>query len=303
MAEYAPFQQRKRMTRLGEAVAKALNAQPKSLLTNYEIYRELWRIFETGETPYLRSDTPNKEIFRRTRSLLRKEGIIRHDSDYSSLWRVMTKPDASPEDIICSVDPDCYISHLSAMQRYGITNRRPESLFITQPTPQARKQKLQQLMANDYGEALISHKSDIELARVLSHPRRIRGRHVAFHATKYFGEHVEVKGSFSRIATIGQTFLDMLDLPDHCGGIAHVLETWSEHARTYLEEVISAVDATDKPILKVRAGYVLDEHLAFDDSRIQSWLHFAQRGSSRVLNAGKPFNSNHSEKWMISINV
>ena len=303
MSEYAPFQQRKRMTRLGETLAGMLNAQPNPLLTNYELYRELWKIYETGDVSYLRGDVPSKEVFRRTRTLLRKEGIIRQDSDYAALWRVMSKPDASPEDIVGSIDPDCYISHMSAMQRYGLTNRRPEALFLTQPTPQIRRQRLNEIMTDDYGQALLDHGDEIEHPKALTHPVRVRGRAIVFHATKFYGEHVDIKGSFSRIATIGQTFLDMLEMPDHCGGIAHVLDAWSEHARTYLEEIITCVDAVEKPILKVRAGYIFDERLGIADSRVHGWLALAQRGSSRVLNPGKPFSAEHSEKWMLSLNV
>lgn len=189
------------------------------------------------------------------------------------------------------------------MQRYGLTNRRPEALLLTQPTPQIRRQMLNEMMEGDYGEALLTHGEEIEHPKAFSHPGRVRGRAIVFHATKFFGDCLTVKGTFSRISTIGQTFLDMLEMPDHCGGIIHVLDRWSEHARTYLEEIIVRVEASEKPILKVRAGYILDECLAIDDARVRKWLTFAQRGSSRVLNPGKPFSSEHSEKWMLSINV
>ena len=128
MEKSPPFQQRKRMTRLGEVLARQLVKQKKPLLSNYEIFRFLWEIYEAGGVKYLRGETPTKEIFRRTRQILRSEGLIRQDSDYTSLWRVMSKPDAPAEDIICSIDPYCYISHLSAMQRYGC-------LLYTSPSP------------------------------------------------------------------------------------------------------------------------------------------------------------------------
>lgn len=303
MSNLAPFQHRKRMTRLGEALASVLDKQPKPLLTSYDLYRELWKVYERGEVSHLRGEIPSRDVFRRTRRLLRKEGIIRQDSDYSALWRVMSKPDAPAEDIICSVDADCYISHMSAMQRYGLTNRRPEALFLTQPTPQIRRQRLNAMMAEDYGEALPDYGDEIEHPKAISHPVRVRGRAIVFHTTKYFGDHVQIRGSFSRIATIGQAFLDTLELPDHCGGIAHVLDAWSEHARTYIEEIITCVNAVEKPIIKVRAGYILDERLGIEDARVQKWSTFAQRGSSRVLNPGKPFAAEHSEKWMLSLNV
>jgi predicted transcriptional regulator of viral defense system len=105
------------------------------------------------------------------------------------------------------------------------------------------------------------------------------------------------------MSTIGQTFLDTLDNPERCGGIAHVLDIWSQHARTYLEEIIDRIERTEKPILKIRAGYILEEHLGLSEARVETWVQMAQRGSSRVLNPGKPFASIFSEKWMLSLNV
>ena len=43
--------------------------------------------------------------------------------------------------------------------------------------------------------------------------------------------------------------------------------------------------------------------MGIENQKVESWTRFAQRGSSRVLVAGKPFVSDHSEKWMLSINA
>ncbi|WP_417610987.1 hypothetical protein [Parasphingorhabdus sp.] len=287
----------------GEAVARALDAQEKPLLTNGDLYRVMWQVFEQGDVKYLRGDMMTKSAFRRTRYQLSREGIIREDNDYRSCWRVMTKADAPAEDIICSVDSFCYVSHISAMQQYGLTNRRPNALHMTRPTDTMRRSWLKADAEEFFGEPYKENFKEIEQPKAVVHRERVRGRPVQFTVTRKFGDHLPIKGRIAKIATIGQTFLDMLDEPDACGGMAHVLKIWPKHGRTYLDEIMSIVDRSDRPILKVRAGYILDEVMGVGDERIEKWLKLAQRGSSRVLNSGKPFMSDHSEKWMLSLNV
>lgn len=298
-----PFQQRKRMTLVADTLAHSLNSQSKPVLSNYDIFRELWVIYRSGKVKYLRGDTPSRDLFRRTRILLRNEGIIRQDNDYNSHWRLVDKPEASAEDIVCSVDPFCHIAHLSALQRYGLTNRRPEHLMLVEPTPVLRRKLFREMMDRDYCDVPEYPSIDIEPAKAVMHPRKVRGRPVWIDTTKFSSDQVQIKGSLSRIASVGQTFLDTIDSPDLNGGMSHVLDIWAEHAKTYLEEIIERITRAEKGICKVRAGYILEEHIGIIDPRISAWASFAQRGSSRVLDPGKPFATTFSEKWMLSLNV
>lgn len=119
------------------------------------------------------------------------------------------------------------------------------------------------------------------------------------------GTMANIRDSHARITTIGQTFIDMLDRPDACGGMNHVLRVWDEHADLYVDQIVEAANQHPRPIVKIRAGYLLDERLgvALDDERIQAWTRYAQRGGSRILDPDADFSSEYSEKWMLSLNV
>lgn len=110
-----------------------------------------------------------------------------------------------------------------------------------------------------------------------------------------------IRGSVVRIAAIGETFAQMLDRPELCGGMEHIIEVWDTHAEIYLEGIILAANQAKESIIKVRAGYLLEERLGLRDDRISAWPAYAQRGGSRKLDASAPYVSSFSEKWMISL--
>ena len=82
-----------------------------------------------------------------------------------------------------------------------------------------------------------------------------------------------------------------------------MLNVWKKHAGKYLKEIISTIDECDTKIVRIRAGYVLDELLGNNHPSIDKWLKVAQRGGSRLLDPEKPYTPSYSEKWMISLNV
>ncbi|WP_247891816.1 hypothetical protein [Azospirillum argentinense] len=159
-------------------------------------------------------------------------------------------------------------------------------------------------MRQDYGADYASGQAGIPLQRV-RFSDIIRRREVRRHTTQHPGNWRQVRGSWVRVSTIGQTFLDMVENPTWCGGMAHVLEVWAEHASIFIEEIITSVDGASTKLTKVRAGYLLQERLslAISDSRVEGWKRFAQRGGSQKLDPEGDYAPVFSPTWMISLNV
>lgn len=293
-----------KLTRAAKALIEKLEFVNTSIITDYQLFHLLRELYKNPEGLYLRGKTLTVPNYRTTRNLLIRARIITRDKDYNSTYQILAKQDMSAEDVICSVDPFCYVSHLSAMQLYGLTNRRPEALHLTIPDQVNLKQKIKEKMELDYGEKLdILPEGCVHKLNAVHHPHIVRKRKLNILASIHYGQCLQKRGSQTRMATIGQTFLNMLEEPERCGGMSHALDVWQEHAQTYLQDIINTVDQASKPIQKVRAGYILNEMLCIEKPEILKWLDFAQRGSSRVLDPSKPFKNKFSEKWMLSINV
>lgn len=298
-------------TRLATAVLDGLVADGEAVTTRYEIWRRLLQIWDTPKGRGLfRGETPGTvHVKRVVKNLILTHGLT-SDPDYGrNIYRVPGLGNVPAEEVFALATPFGYVTHLSAMQRWGLTDRRPEALHLTLPAAPAARRLAEERMAGD--RRSVPDADIADNAVPLTNPRPpaiLRGRRTVTVTAKELGRWIRVRGGHTRLATVGQTFLDMLDRPDLCGGMAHVRDVWREHADIHLEEIAASIDDAGSPIVKVRAGYLLDELLGLgNDARaaeqIAGWLRFAQRGSSRVLDPSKPFATDHSEKWMLSLNV
>ena len=292
----------RRLTRAGRHLAGLLEDNGKPVLSQFDFFRFIWRMYResSGKGLYLRSNTPGQVDYIRLKSILRDANVIGTDPDYGArLIRVLSISDLPAEDIICLLDPTCYVSHLSAMQRWGLTDRSPEALMLTRPDRKETAERLRTQRA----KALAEDETNPFPSTIVGHPPYVRGRRVRLLESKDSGMHLTSRGSSVRLSTVGQTFLDMLQKPDLCGGMYHVLDVWEEHAETYLNDIVAAVETASSGIVKSRAGYILEERQGLHHPGIERWKESGQRGGSRKLDPAKEFAPTFSATWMISLNV
>ncbi|NRP85226.1 hypothetical protein GFPCMMHI_01111 [Ensifer adhaerens] len=304
--------------KIQNAIQQVLVDRGFPIIAEYDLFRILRDLHFAGEYNgkklRLTRHPPDRTRYRNIVSRLLSDRYLRPDPDfypsedwvpynrgsnYARVFRVSDVPDGTAEDITALVDPFCYISHLSAMQRYNLTNRIPNALSLS--TPKKWNVARDEKMRADYDDVPVN--DYIAPLSQLTWPNIIRRRQVVLHKTVRGPVVKAIRGSVARIAAIGETFVQMLDRPELCGGMEHVIEVWDNHAETYLDEIFDAVDHAEESIIKVRAGYLLEERIGIRDSRISTWAAFAQRGGSRKLDASAPYVSSYSEKWMISLNA
>ena len=199
-------------------------------------------------------------------------------------------------------DPTCHVSHLSAMQRWGLTDRSPNALILTRPDRESAAAQLHARMAElpDAGEV------DCPVLKVIKHPARVRRRTVHVHESKAAGEILRSRGEEVRLSTIGQ------DLSRHAAQTRFVRAeclTCSMSGRRMRRPILKrssrvAVDGSPSSLVKSRAGYIIEERLgACAHPAVEPWKALGQRGGSRKLDPARDFSPEFSETWMISLNV
>lgn len=293
-----------------KSIEDALLEQDAPIITFYEFFLLGLSLFRKGEWAGEKlKRMPNDWDVDRARNALRRlenNQVLALDRDFkSNVWKVVQSTrSGAAEEIACIADPFCYVSHLSAMERYGLTNRSPQALHLTTPANALWRAKRDEKMNSDLGGQGGDYSS--HLAPLLVRPGiqdQVRRRPVIVHETKHPAEAVPVRGERTRISSIGRTFVDMLSEPNLCGGMTHVLEVWSDHAERWAEKIIESTDHSHSKIVKVRAGYIFNDVLRIENPKIDGWKEFAQRGGSRKLDPEAEYAPTFSEKWMISINV
>lgn len=303
--------------RFSEGLRLRLQDFEQPVFTDYQLFQIVLGLLETRHVgdysiDIRTHDITNEAVKRRIVQEAKGSSAIALDRDFAHspgatpafpkrVWINVAAGGGTAEQVACIVDPFCYISHLSAMQIYGLTDRNPRDLTITIPGRSAWRE----LSAAMDDEARGGRNGAWAKPVHITLPKRLRKRGIRTISKEHLSRAPVTRADgHSRIAPIEQCFVDMLTEPDMCGGMAHCIEAFREHAPVFLDEIAAAVEADSRPIVKVRAGYILDELLAIERPELDAWAAFAQRGGSRKLDPKAPFDGGtFSEKWMLSLNV
>lgn len=294
--------------KLNKAITLSLINTDLSAFSEYTIAVAIFRLYlskqyDGEDIEKITRDYATLPIIRSKIKALVDDGIL--TEVFKGAYTLTSNNKIQPADIACSVDPFCYVSHLSAMEFHGITDRIPSKLHLTTlPNNRWKEQALAQ-MEKDLGEEYTSYYSESLPKLTKKLPGSIYKTELLVSKTTgtHTGAYKIIHDRSMRVSTIGRTFLEMIVKPDLCGGIRHVIDVYKEFAPKYLRLIVTEIDRHGKKIDKIRAGYILDEIVHTEHEVIDSWVDLRSRGGSMKLDASAEYHHEYSEKWWISLNL
>ena len=292
-----------------DALALRIRTECKApVISNYQLSAELLKLVTEGKYSGRALAIPKRPVDRRMfyearRSLIEKGQLIQDKQLPNTYLRFPERKSAEAIEVLCAIDPFGHIAYMSAMVYHGLTNRLPRVIYFITPDSITWQKQAAERMTRDLGDLednfRASELPDLRHTRI----KKLEGMIIETFKTKELGGWRHARDAAIRVTTLGRTFLQMLQRPDLCGGIQHVMDIYREHAELNLSSIISEFSQSGAKIDRVRAGYILEDRCGISDPRIDAWAKDASRGGSRKLDPQAEYMPKFSEKWCISINV
>lgn len=294
---------------LVQAIARAIARQGLTILTPPRLGVLVFRAVSSGRLDEMALDRLGAKPSRAhydfvlesllTYGVLVQIGSVRHPVAFTVLGRASV----TAGEVACAIDPFAYVSHFSAMEYHGLTDRVFQSVYLTSPGSHQWQGLALELLQKELGESSDTYVNSGMPTLTRAIPSRILGKEIVVTHRSHLGAYRRLPETELRVATVGRTFFDMLREPHLCGGMPHVLDIFRDNAERNLSLITAEIDRHGKPIDKVRAGYILDEVCRLRSPEIDSWRMFVKRGGSRRLVAANEYSSEFSEKWALSLNA
>ena len=296
--------------KLSQATASHLLDLDQPVISDYEISILIFSLltkkrFHGQKLEITDNDSSYSLQVKNVITSLKEFGIIEPHKDFpkGKVFRITGKKSYTAGDIVCAVDPFAYVSHISAMDFHGLTERIPKVLYVSSPSPHEWTESGRKKMEKDSKGHIKDYlREDLpRLTRILY--QKIEKHPIIQYSSIHRGAFRKIEGRSMRVSTIGRTFLDMVREPDYCGGTRHVAEIFRDFGPQYKKIIIDEISRHGTKIEKARTGYYFEEICHIEDSSFDEWVSEAQRGGSRKLDPKNEFSPNFSERWCLSINV
>lgn len=291
---------------LNEALKRILiEEHQKPTISKYELISYIYKLYEDRTFQGLTIGKislpePDYRVITRNIEELKNKSII---SQYLGLpiYFITSKRPPTAQQFLCSINPFCYLSYLSAMEWHGITDRIPHTIDAKTCSPANYRELISKQIEKDFPNT--NSKYQLTVPRVTKIPSFNKKKFQLHQSSAYKQPKEIIDSGGVRVANLGETFLDMLKKPNLCGGFLHVLDIFEEYAEEYLTLIVKTIDQKGNSMDKARAGYILEEKCQLSHRTIEKWKATVQRGGSRKLVPENDYKDVYSETWCISINI
>ena len=143
---------------LSKALTLSIGSLEEPVITQYRLAVIVHHFYRTksfqGEgLRQLQKDRATVNEFNHVVRNLLTVGILQEHPNFGRrAFRILGRKDPDPIEIACTIDPFCFVSHLSAMSHHGLTNRLPAKLFVSSPAPKQWLSEASNLMSKDLGD-------------------------------------------------------------------------------------------------------------------------------------------------------
>lgn len=296
-------------TPIANALALELNRLRTPVILMHDVARAAWALYKKkeheGRQLHVQRSSLDRPAFMRVVRALQYAGTLQPVAGFSpeSVASLIGRDTNDRNAMVCTLDPFCFLSHLSAMEFHGLTDRFPEVLYVSSPGRKEWGEQAQARMQKDLGQDWEAFKdTGLPLLRRIE-ITRINRKPVHRYSSSHLGAFRAIKDSPVRVATLGRTFLDMLRVPDLCGSMQHVIAVYRQHAEGYRRLILDELEQHGSAIEKARAGFLFEEVCKITDPRLDLWAAQVIRGGSRKLDASAEYAPEFSQRWALSINV
>jgi hypothetical protein len=141
-----------------QALAIELGKIGSPVVLRYDMARIAWHLYKVrayeGHPLAIKLDDLDMRAFSRIEKTLRNNGLLKSFPDiyYQGGYCLIGGNLNDHNSVICSIDKFCYLSHLSAMEFHGLTDRLPEKIYVSTPANDEWKTLANKRMEKDFGE-------------------------------------------------------------------------------------------------------------------------------------------------------
>lgn len=170
--------------------------------------------------------------------------------------------------------PDGVISYWSALNKYGLTEQFPNSVFVQ--TSKAKKDKTVFGVYYKFVKVISSKQAEIK--------------------EEGYGNHKY------RITTIEKTIADCFDLPQHSGGYAELIRAFNE-ASINSKKMIAACEAIHNIAATKRMGYLAS---LLGKNELTDFIEYAEKQTNEKYNLFDPSGEEEGEfvnRWKLRLNI